>query len=159
MDTNFTWSVTEKGVKAILYNNYLYHLKRENKNGSLIYVCTFKSCSRAITLKNNVIIKSNGGNHNHDPKLPENVQAVYCGLKRRILTDIDEPVTKLYEEEVKKFVSDCLIYLLSMIVLILFSVEKMVQLLQFQSSEHGNQFCTLFVKQYYLQHQHRYRQL
>jgi hypothetical protein len=105
MDTNFTWSATERGEKAILYNNYLYHLKRENKNGTLKYVCTLKSCSRAITVKNNVIIKSSVGNHNHDPKLPENVQTVYRGLKRRVLTDIDEPIPKLYEEEVKKFVS------------------------------------------------------
>ena len=111
MDTNFTWSVTEKGGKAILYNNYLYHLKRENKNGSSIYVCTFKSCSRAITFKNNSIIKSNGPNHNHAPKLPENVQTVLSGLKRRILTDIDQPITKIYEDEVKKFVSGCSLHL------------------------------------------------
>ena len=59
MNTNFTWSTTEKGEKPILYNNYLYRLKRENKNGSLIYVCTFRWCTRTITLKNNVIIKLN----------------------------------------------------------------------------------------------------
>ncbi|CAF1545159.1 unnamed protein product [Rotaria sordida] len=103
MNTNFTWSTTEKGEKAILYNGYLYRLRRENQNGTLIYVCTFKLCSRTITLKNDVILKTNGGNHNHDPKLPENVQAVLCGLKRRVLTDIDQPVTKIYEDEVKKF--------------------------------------------------------
>ncbi|CAF4101754.1 unnamed protein product [Rotaria sp. Silwood2] len=74
MDTKFAWLTTEKGEKAILYNNYLYHLKRENKNTSSRYVCTFKSCSRSITLKNNVIIKSNDENPNHEPKLPENVQ-------------------------------------------------------------------------------------
>ena len=53
MNTNFTWSTTEKGEKAILYNGYLYRLRRENQNGSLIYVCTFKWYSRTITLKNN----------------------------------------------------------------------------------------------------------
>ena len=35
-----------------------------------------------------IIIKLNSENHNHDPKLPENVQTVFSGLKRRILTDI-----------------------------------------------------------------------
>ncbi|CAF1313218.1 unnamed protein product [Rotaria sp. Silwood1] len=103
MNTNFTWSTTEKGEKAILYENYLYRLKRENQNGSLIFVCTSKWCHCAITVKNDLIIKSKAGNRNHDPKLPENVQRVLCGLKRRILTDIDQPVTKIYEEEVKKF--------------------------------------------------------
>ena len=106
MNTNFTWSTTERGENAILYNNHLYGLRRENKNGSFVYICTFKSCSRTITLKDNTIVKSNGSDHNHGPKLPENVQVVLCGLKRRVLTDSDQPVGKTYEEEVKKFVSN-----------------------------------------------------
>lgn len=161
MNTNFTWSTTEKGEKAILYNDYLYRLRRENQNGSLTYVCTFKLCSRTITLKDNVLLKTNGGNHNHDRKLPENVQAVFCGLKRRVLADIDQPVTKLYEDEVKKIVSACPFYLNSIqsIIFTLFSVVKTEQLVQSQSSMHGNQLCMLFVKQYYLQHQHLNHQL
>ena len=86
MNTNFTWSTTDRGEKTILYNNYLYELRRENKNGSFVYICTFKSCSRTITLKDNTIIKSNGSDHNHDPKLPESVQGLLCGLKRRVLS-------------------------------------------------------------------------
>ena len=35
MNTNFTWTTTERGEKAILYNNYLYRFKRENRNGSV----------------------------------------------------------------------------------------------------------------------------
>jgi hypothetical protein len=65
MNTNFTWSTTERGEKTILYNNHLYGLRRENKNGSFVYICTFKSCSRTVTLKDNTIIKSNGLDHNH----------------------------------------------------------------------------------------------
>ena len=38
MNTNFTWSTTERGEKAILYNNYLYGLRRENKNGSVVCI-------------------------------------------------------------------------------------------------------------------------
>ena len=98
MNTNFTWSTTERGEKATLYDNYLYGLRRENKNGSFVYVCTFKSCSRTITLKDNTIIKSNGSDHNHDPKLLESVQALLCGFKRRVLSDFDQSVEKIYEE-------------------------------------------------------------
>ena len=68
MDTNFTWSTTQKGEKALLCNNYLYRLRRENQNGSFIYVCTTKSCSRVITLKNDAIIKCDVTSHNHDPR-------------------------------------------------------------------------------------------
>ena len=119
MNTNFTWSTTERGEKAILYNNYLYGLRRENKNGSFVYICTFKSCSRTITLKNNTIIKSNGSDHNHNPKLPESVQALLCGLKRRVLSDFDQPVGKIYEEEMKKFVSNFFILISNMLLCIL----------------------------------------
>ena len=38
MNTKFTWSTTQKGKRAILYNNYLCRLRRKNQNGSLIYV-------------------------------------------------------------------------------------------------------------------------
>ncbi|CAF1086026.1 unnamed protein product [Rotaria sordida] len=106
MNTTFVWSTTEKGEKAILYNSYLYRLKCENQNGSLISICTFKWCSRIITLKNDAIIKTNGENYNHDLKLPEKVRTMLCGLKYRRLTDVDEPVTKLYEDEVKRFRSE-----------------------------------------------------
>ena len=102
MDRNFTWTTSQRDEKAILYNNYLYRLKRKNQDGSAIYICIFKWCSRTLTLKNNAIIKSNCDKHNRDPKLPENIQRQLCELKRRILTDIDQPITQIYEEEVKK---------------------------------------------------------
>ena len=41
-------------------------------------------------------------NHNHDLKLTENVHNVLTGLKRRVLTDVDQTIGKVYEEEVKK---------------------------------------------------------
>jgi len=104
MDTKFTWSTRQKGERAILHNNYFYRLRRKNQNGSFKYVRTIKSCPSVITLKNDVIIKCNG-NHNHAPKLITNVQNVLTGLKRRVLTDVDQPIGKIYEDEVKKFVS------------------------------------------------------
>ena len=110
METNFTFSTTQKGEKAILYNRYLYRLKRENQNGTHLYVCIFNCCSRTISLKDNAIIKVNGENHNHDPKLPENVQTVLVGLKRRVLSDIEKPIPTIYDEEVKKFVSICSVF-------------------------------------------------
>ena len=75
MNSNFTWSTTVRGEKAIRYNNYLYRFKREKQNGSLIYVCTYKWCARTISVRDNIIIDTNGGKHDHDPKLSENVQS------------------------------------------------------------------------------------
>ncbi|CAF3341244.1 unnamed protein product [Rotaria socialis] len=103
MDTKFTWSITQKGEKALLCKNYLYGLRRENKNGSLVYACTNKSCPRVITLKNDAIIQCDVTRHNHDPRLTDDVQNVFTGLKRRVITDVDKSIGKIYEEEVKKF--------------------------------------------------------
>ena len=99
INMNFTWSTTQKGEKAIRYNHYLYRLKRESQNGSSIYVCTIKSYGRLIALKNDVITKSDGRSHNHAPKLSENVQAVLTELKRRILTDNDQSIGRIYNKE------------------------------------------------------------
>ncbi|CAF0781643.1 unnamed protein product [Didymodactylos carnosus] len=99
MDTNFTWSKTQRGEIAILYNSYLYHLKRVNQNVSSVYACTFKSCYCAITLKNDAITKSIATNHNHDSKLTDNVQIVLIGLKRRVLNDANKLIPKIYDEE------------------------------------------------------------
>ena len=105
MNMNFIWSTTQKGEKAILYKHYLYRLKPENRNGSVTYVCTIKSYARLIALKNDVIIKSDGRTRNHAPILSDNIQAVFTGLKRRVLTDNDQSIGRISDEEVKKFVN------------------------------------------------------
>ena len=53
------------------------------------------------------------------PKLPESVQALLCGLKRRVLSDFDQPMGKIYEEGVKKFVSNFFILISNMLLCIL----------------------------------------
>ena len=56
-------------------------------------------------LKNNTIIKLNCTNHNYDPKCTENVHDVLIGLKRCVLTGVDQTIGQIYEEEVKRFVN------------------------------------------------------
>ena len=56
-------------------------------------------------LNNNTTIELNCTNHNHDPKLTEHVQNVLTRLKRRVLTDADQTIGKIYKEEVQKFVN------------------------------------------------------
>ena len=47
----------QKGEKAMLYNNYLYRMKRETQKGISLCVGTNKSCTRRVTLQNDTIIK------------------------------------------------------------------------------------------------------
>ena len=81
MNTNLV-NNSKKVKKAVRHNDYLNQLKSENQNGSVIYICTIKSCGRLITLKNDVIIKSDGRSHNHAPNLSDDVQAALTELKR-----------------------------------------------------------------------------
>ena len=69
MSTNFTWSITKRSGNVTLCNNHLYELRHENKNDSFVYMFTFKSCSRTLTLKDNTFVESNSSDHNHSPKL------------------------------------------------------------------------------------------
>ena len=48
-----------------------------------------------MTLKNNAVIKLGCANHDHDPKLTENVQNVLIGLKRHVFTDVDQTIGKI----------------------------------------------------------------
>ncbi|CAF0858094.1 unnamed protein product [Didymodactylos carnosus] len=50
-----------------------------------------------LSLKNDAITKSIATNHN--PKLPDNVQNVLTGLKRRVLIHAYKPTPKIYGEE------------------------------------------------------------
>jgi len=53
MSTNgksFSHLTTQSGVDGILYEKYLFSLKRSNKNGSQYWVCTHKQCSASINI-------------------------------------------------------------------------------------------------------------
>ena len=65
--------------------DFVYRLERENQNGKHLYICIFNCGSRTITLKDNVIIKINGKNHNHDAKLSN------CTYNR-VLSDIEKSI-------------------------------------------------------------------
>ena len=60
--------------------------------------------------KNNTIIKLNCTTHNHDLKSTENVQNVLTVLTRRVLTDVNQTIGKIYEEEIKKKVRENFIF-------------------------------------------------
>ena len=70
----------QQSCSIIIYNDY----RRKKQHGPLIYVCTIKSypCVIISKKKNTAIKKLDCTNHNHDPKLIENVQNVLTGLKR-----------------------------------------------------------------------------
>ncbi|CAF3421432.1 unnamed protein product [Rotaria sp. Silwood1] len=92
-----------------MFKNYLFGLKRTNKNGNQIWICTHKLCNASIVMREGLIVKTSSiksdGSHEfqHQRKLDANVYECIRSIKRRIDEDPATPVSVLYEQQVKKF--------------------------------------------------------
>jgi hypothetical protein len=92
-----------------MYKNYLFRLKRTNKNGNEVWMCTHKLYNVSITMREGSIIKtfsikSDGSpEFEHQEKMGINTYECIRSVKRRIDEEPTAPVSSLYEQEVKKF--------------------------------------------------------
>jgi hypothetical protein len=100
---------TQSDGEGILYEKYLFGLKRSNKNGSQYWVCTHKRCNASLTTLGSSIVKSFGvksdGSHDveHAPKCSIEVHECITSIKQRIENEPTTPIPLLYDEQVKKF--------------------------------------------------------
>jgi len=71
---NVSVITTQSGNNGIMYKNFLFGLKRKNKNGSEFWMCTHKVCNASIVTHQNLIIRTSSikavGRHEfeHDQK-------------------------------------------------------------------------------------------
>jgi hypothetical protein len=95
-----------------MYKDYHFGLKRANKNGTKVWICTHKSCNASITTHESSIVKSSyiksDENHEyeHPAKMSLNVYECIKSIKRRIEEEPTAPVSLLYDQQVKKFRRD-----------------------------------------------------
>ena len=107
-DTFFAIS-TKRGNDGIIFKNYHFGLKRENKNGSKVWTCTNKLCKASIKTIECSIVKTTSvkpdGSHeyDHEAKMSFNVYSCIQSIKLRIEEEPTAPVSILYEQEVNKF--------------------------------------------------------
>ena len=53
---NISFITTQSGKDGIMFKNYLFGLKRTNKNGNQIYICTHKMCNASIVLREGLVV-------------------------------------------------------------------------------------------------------
>lgn len=110
MDSNnFCTITTNRGNQGIIFKQYHFGLKRTNKNGSKLWVCTNKFSKASVkTLESSVVkitsIKPDGSHeYEHEPKRSFNVYNCIQSIKQRIDEEPTAPVSLLYDQAVKKF--------------------------------------------------------
>ncbi|CAF4453163.1 unnamed protein product [Rotaria socialis] len=94
---------------GIVFKNYHFGMKRINKNGTQVWICTHKLCNAAINICNGSIVKTSSikpdGSHEfeHQPKMSLDIYECIKSIKRRIEEEPTAAVSLLYDQQVKKF--------------------------------------------------------
>ncbi len=68
---NVSVITTQSGNNGIMYKNFLFGLKRKNKNGSEFWICTHKVCNASIVTHQNLIIRTSSTRYIHVLDTPE----------------------------------------------------------------------------------------
>ncbi|CAF2566055.1 unnamed protein product [Rotaria sp. Silwood2] len=98
-DNSFSPIVTQSGNDGIMFKNYHFGLKRTNKNGNKVWICTHKSCNASITTNECSILKTSSmksdGRHDyeHSEKMSLHVYECMKSIKRRIEEEPTAPVS------------------------------------------------------------------
>jgi hypothetical protein len=77
----------QSGKNGIMFKNYLFRLKRTNKNGNEVWTCTRKLCNASITMHEGSIVKTSSikpdGSHEflHQEKLAVNIYQCIISMK------------------------------------------------------------------------------
>ncbi|CAF2092695.1 unnamed protein product [Rotaria magnacalcarata] len=108
-DDSFSPISTQSNKDGIVFKNYHFGMKRINKNGTQVWICTHKLCNAAINICNGSIVKTSSikpdGSHEfeHQPKMSLDIYECIKSIKRRIEEEPTAPVSLLYDQQVKKF--------------------------------------------------------
>ncbi|CAF2812787.1 unnamed protein product [Rotaria sp. Silwood2] len=111
-DDSFSTITTQSGKNGIVFKNYHFGMKRKNKNGTEVWICTHKMCNASININESSIVKTSSikpnGSHEfeHQAKMSLEVYECIKSIKRRIEEEPTVPVTLLYDQQVKKFRRD-----------------------------------------------------
>ncbi|CAM4828975.1 unnamed protein product [Rotaria magnacalcarata] len=108
-DDSFSLISTQSNKDGIVFKNYHFGMKRINKNGTQVWICTHKLCNAAINICNGSIVKTSSikpdGSHEfeHQPKMSLDIYECIKSIKRRIEEEPTAAVSLLYDQQVKKF--------------------------------------------------------
>ena len=95
---------TQKGSKAIHFQQNLYRLQKTNKNGTASWVCTNRRCSSSLTINDEKIQKIRG-KHNHSSiKRSLSILDMVNGIRQEVSENLSTPITQIYNQAVSEYV-------------------------------------------------------
>lgn len=95
---------TQKGSKAIYFENNLYRLQKKNKNGTHRWVCTNRSCSCCLIIKDETLQLIKGKHSHTTQKLSLSVIQAVHEMRQKVCHDPSKAITQIYNEVVSTYV-------------------------------------------------------
>jgi hypothetical protein len=96
---------TQKGFKAIHFQENFYRLQKSNKNGTTRWICTKRQCSSSLTIKNETI-QVVRGTHNHgNLKRSVPIMKVVDEIRHAVCNNVSKPIAQIYNEHVSQYVN------------------------------------------------------
>lgn len=100
----YSFVSTQKGSKAIRFDDNFYRLQKSNKNGTTRWICTNRLCSASLTI-NNEIIQVVRGTHNHNSiqrSIP--IVKIIDDIRNEVCDNISKPIPQIYNDRVSQYV-------------------------------------------------------
>jgi hypothetical protein len=101
----YSFIESQKGSKGLLYENNLYRLQKNNKNGTSRWVCTNRKCSSSLTLKKEKIYKVRGIHKHNNVRTSLSITNVVKEIREEVCINVSKPITQIYNETVSQYVN------------------------------------------------------
>jgi hypothetical protein len=100
---------TQKGSKAIHFQENFYRLQKSNKNGSTRWICTNRTCSSSLTIKNEIILVARGIHNHSNLKRSIPIMKTVREIRQEVCDNVSKPIGQIYNDHVAKYVNTSLI--------------------------------------------------
>ncbi|CAF0865369.1 unnamed protein product [Brachionus calyciflorus] len=100
IDSNFGIENVVNSHPVIVFKNYKYWWRKDNKDMSSRYVCSERTCYSSLTIKNKTVVKE-AGRHHHEPLDNAEIASLQATqeLKKEIVTDLSKSVQSCYNNK------------------------------------------------------------
>lgn len=97
---------TQKGSKAVRFNDNFYRLQKTNKNGTTRWICTNRQCSASLTMNNDIIEAVRGTHDHNNMKRSISITQVIDEMRSEVCENLSKPITHIYNDHVAEYVKE-----------------------------------------------------
>ena len=109
----FSMVTTQKGFKAIHFQENFYRIQKKNKNGTDRWVCTNRLCSSSIIIKNGTIQIVKGRHNHNNVKRSTSIVKIIHTIRQEVCENPSKPVSQIYNEAISTYV--CVIFVFAFV--------------------------------------------